>query len=1006
MSPTITTIAGGREFYQLPQDGTPATEVYLNFPIDVSVKPDGSFYASDTPSAYAAPSRAIFYVDTNGIMTTVAGATDAGYVDCQVTETWAEGIPAREACVWAQSFAAGPDGNLYIAYSHGLIRRVGPEGTITTVAGTNPFYGGGSGFSGDGGPATEAQMGTSLQGITFGPDGSLYIADHGNYRVRRVGPDGIIDTVAGKGYPSCPDYCSCGDGGPATDASLSFLADVAVGPDGSLYIADYTSIRKVGPDGIISTLACGTASYAAYLPDRSYDEGIPATSALAGRIRGIDIAADGSLYFSACDEKFGGTDRYCFVRRIGIDGIINTVVGTGVTGYSGDGAPPLQAQISIAASPGGGIDIGPEGSLYIADTNNLRIRRVGKSFPGADIANMTIPSEDGTLIHNFDSSGRHLNTLHALTGAMLYQFNYDGNGFLVSVTDGSGNVTTIERDAEGNATAIVSPYGQRSVVGLDANGYFRSIRNPASETVEFSYTDDGLLTTMTTPRNHSYRFTYDALGRITAAEDPSSGSSTLGRTELENGHEVTLTSEMGRVTTYRFERLASGERRQVTLFPDGTQEETLRGIDDSSITTVTPYGETTTLIQGPDPRFGMLSPISKNITFTTPGGLSSVSTGERTVNMANPDDPLSLTSQNDVKTVNGRSYTAHYDAATRTSTTTTPVGRQGTAVIDNLGRIVQREISGIVPTRYAYDTQGRLSTIAQGTGAEERTTTFGYIPAAGVVSWKASPIPLGGWWLLRTIPAGRVTRKTLPDGQAILLGYDAHGNVTSVTPPGKPAHLFAYTPVDLRSEYTSPSDTGTARTESFYNPDRQLTLIRLPDGQELTYAYDTAGRLSFLNLPGGAGSYAYAYHPETENLQSISAPGGSQLSFAYDGSLLTQQAWTGPVSGNVSQTVNNDFRVISENVNGAVPIGFSYDNDGLLILAGGLSITRSSQNGLITGTQIENVTDSRTYNAFGEFQVYSSLLLGDESVLCSVCARQTGARDSKDRDRRCGDAHL
>src|SRR5262249_44101398 len=129
------------------------------------------------------------------------------------------------------------DASLYIVDNGGRIRQVRPDGIISTVAGTV------RGFSGDGGPATQAALSFPV-GIAVGPDGSLYLADAGNGRIRRIAPDGIITTVVGIG-----SFGFSGDDGPATQAQLSNPSGVAVGPDGSLYIADTNNnrIRQVGP---------------------------------------------------------------------------------------------------------------------------------------------------------------------------------------------------------------------------------------------------------------------------------------------------------------------------------------------------------------------------------------------------------------------------------------------------------------------------------------------------------------------------------------------------------------------------------------------------------------------------------------------------------------------------------------------------------------------------------------------------------------------------------------
>ncbi len=139
-----------------------------------------------------------------------------------------DGGPATEAILYLPNgIALAPDGSLYIATYNNRIRRVGPDGLITTIAG-NGIYG----YGGDGGPATEASIGTR-SGIALAPDGSLYIADTDNNRIRRVGPDGLITTIAGNGI-----YGYGGDGGPTTEASIGFPSGIALGPNGSLYITD------------------------------------------------------------------------------------------------------------------------------------------------------------------------------------------------------------------------------------------------------------------------------------------------------------------------------------------------------------------------------------------------------------------------------------------------------------------------------------------------------------------------------------------------------------------------------------------------------------------------------------------------------------------------------------------------------------------------------------------------------------------------------------------------
>lgn len=222
----ITTIAGTQFFF-------PRFVRAVDAPLDnvtcVATDTRGNVYLCD------ASSDVIAKVSRDGMLTVVAGTGIRG------STTGAFKSPSR--------IAVDSAGNLYIAdKDNHRIRKIAVDGAITTVAGT-----GSGGFSGDGGPATKAPL-NSPRGVAVDLAGALYIADTQNCRIRRVGPDGTITTVAGTG-----SYGSSGDGGPATSAQLGYPHDVAVDAAGSLYVSDQYCgsqgcVRKVNPQGTISTL--------------------------------------------------------------------------------------------------------------------------------------------------------------------------------------------------------------------------------------------------------------------------------------------------------------------------------------------------------------------------------------------------------------------------------------------------------------------------------------------------------------------------------------------------------------------------------------------------------------------------------------------------------------------------------------------------------------------------------------------------------------------------------
>ena len=235
-----------------------------------------------------------------------------------------DGGPAAKARVDSpQGAAIGPDGSFYFAdWGNHRIRRIDPAGVITTVAGS-----GRAGDKGDGGPALKAELHQPHR-VILGPDGSLYISDQNNHRIRKVRPDGVIVTVAGNGTGG-----DSGDGGPAIQAQLNLPRSVAAAPDGTLYIADTYNhrIRKVAPDGVITTLA-GTG----HAGDAG--DGGPAAKAQLHGPQELVLARDGRLFIA--DQL---NHR---IRCIHPDGTITTAAGNGKRGFGGDGGPATAAQLS------------------------------------------------------------------------------------------------------------------------------------------------------------------------------------------------------------------------------------------------------------------------------------------------------------------------------------------------------------------------------------------------------------------------------------------------------------------------------------------------------------------------------------------------------------------------------------------------------------------------------------------------------------------------------------
>ncbi len=318
-------------------DGGPASAAQTSVPVSVVGLPDGGYLIFQQGLSL------VRRVSPTGIISTVAGNGTAGF--------GGDGGPATAAAMNAPSGGTlTPDGGLLIAdANNNRIRRVAPDGTMSTAVGT-----GAAAFGGDKGPATGAQISFPYD-VAFNPsDGSYLIADEDNNRIRRVAMDGTITTVAGTG-----GFDASGDGGIATRAGLADPSGVAFTGDGGYLIADSSNnrIRKVDAAGIISTVA-GTGAAG------SAGDGGPATSAqLNGPTR---VAVEQGGGFVIADRL---NNR---VRRVAPDGTISTVAGTGTAGSGGDGGPATAAQLNNVL----GVGVTAEGDYLVADTSNHRVRFV------------------------------------------------------------------------------------------------------------------------------------------------------------------------------------------------------------------------------------------------------------------------------------------------------------------------------------------------------------------------------------------------------------------------------------------------------------------------------------------------------------------------------------------------------------------------------------------------------------------------------------------------------
>jgi sugar lactone lactonase YvrE len=426
-------------------DGGTASSAQLDNPGGVAIDADGNLYVADADN-----DRVRKVEISTGNISTVAGNGVGGYSG--------DGGPATSAQLNGPNrIAIDASGNIYISDTYNYrVRKVDvTTGNISTVAGN-----GTRGFSGDGGLAINAQFSRSYgYGLAVDTHENIYITDFDNNRLRKVdATTGLISTIAGIGTAG-----DSGDGGPATNAQLWRPSDVALDTNGNIYIADYNNelIRKIDINtGIIFTVAGGGNS-----GDGSY-----ATDAWLGLPRGITIDANGNLYIA--------DGWHHSIRKVdNTTGYISTIAGNKTSGDSGDGGPATSAQLHDPH----GLEIDANGDVYIADYENHRIRKLTTTLANPDPSQFSFQSIGGEggeggkkvtadaagnvyLLAEATSTslvigeGDNAVTLSNPSGALSMVFaKYHSDGTLAwakNITNGNVVATDMKLDTQGNVFLV------------------------------------------------------------------------------------------------------------------------------------------------------------------------------------------------------------------------------------------------------------------------------------------------------------------------------------------------------------------------------------------------------------------------------------------------------------------------------------------------------------------------------------------------------------------------
>lgn len=911
-------------------NGEPALSAQIDFPGDVVIKPDGTIIFADVNN------YRIRQIDPFGMMSQLAGSGLPGYTG--------DGGPAIMAKIGvASQLALDDQGNLYFSdEANFVVRRIDTDGIIDTVAGT-----GIPGFSGDGGPATQARMGP--MGLAVGSDGALYIGDSLNARIRRVDPNGIIHTMAGTGIPG-----SSGDGGSALSARLSNeIRALTLDAAGNLYIVEtgnqvdgIQSIRRIDPGGTITlfagTRATGCAPESPNGPAEALDLCMPTDLVLGPNSDFYTIETGGSI-----------------IRRIGDDGFAERIAGLWQDyGYNGNGQPALNTLLDAPARGA----MHPDGSLVFSDSNNHLIRKIISPFPelASPDDTLLIPDSTGTGIYQFDVGGRHLATINAFSEEDLHHFQYDDDGLLETVIMRGGE-QQIQITRAHSQIDIEGPFGAVTALILNDDDQLIQVRYPDASGYDMTYDNEGFLETLTHTDGRQYDLTFEG-GKL--IQEKTSGGSQLDLAATETGVSLTrkVSGSQSRTAEHTLETDGSTVR---TLVVENEDQQALERMDTASADAalILPDGTTVTKTFSPHPRYGMFSPLQQ-LNIETPAGLIF----QQGLDVEETLAPVTgeLQDQTLIQNTNGRTLQALFTTADRSHVITTPEGRGITTWLDAYHRPIQQHIDGAFDVAWSYDAQGRLSTLSRLWSGHVVEKRFTYDPTTGRLQRIENELDgVTDHTDFQLDAFGRPTSITLPDLQTVILGpYDAMSRPLAIVPPGRPAHTMTYSEKGHLTRYSPPSlpDTGLNDTVFTYNLAHQIQSITRATGDTISFAYE-AGKKRLDTLSFDGETLDYAYDPEGR-LQSISRT-NTTLSWEYDGFLVTEMRWVGDIIGTVRYEYDDNFWITGIGVNLSPVVPFDHDDDGLLVQAGGLAIQRNAQNGWPQSATLGQLMTTWSYDAFG-----------------------------------------
>uniref|UniRef100_A0A8C1LUJ7 Teneurin-2 n=1 Tax=Cyprinus carpio TaxID=7962 RepID=A0A8C1LUJ7_CYPCA len=759
---------------------------------------------------------------------------------------------------------------------------------------------------GDGGKAVEATL-MSPRGVALDKNGLMYFVDA--TMIRKVDENGIISTLIKTNDLTAVRPLSCDSSMDVSQVRLEWPTDLAINPmDNSLYVLENNIILRISENHQVSIIA-GRPMHC-QVPGIDYSLSKLAIHSALESATAIAISHTGVLYIAETDEK-----RINRIRQVSTSGEISLLAGAAsecdckndvnCNCFSGDEGYAADASLNCPAS----LAVSPDGTLYIADLNNIRVRSVRSNRPNATASGQyEVGSSLEQELYVFGPDGLHRQTVSLITGLALYNFTYGLDGELAAVTDASNNTLRVRREASGSIRLVLLPENQVVTLGMDPAGSLRSVSALSQEVAQLSYyTNTELLASKSDETGWTNFYNYDSEGHLTNVTYPTGVVTSLHR-EMEETINIDMESSNRDDDVTVITNLSSVEasytvvqdqvRNSYQLYHNGT----LR-VSYANGMGISFHTEPHIIAGSVSPTIGR-----RNITLPTDSGLNSIEWRMR----------KELTKGK--VTVFGRKLRVHsrnllsidYDRNTRTE-----------KIYDDHRKFTLRII---------YDAQGRPATWLPSSSLA--LVNVSYSPTSRLVGLQRgsmsekSEFDTFGRILSRTFVDGKVWSFSYMDKSMVLLlqqsqkqyvfDFDTAGRLTAVTMPSMARHTMA-THVSvgyIRNTYNPPESNATI-IHDFSEDGRPRATFYLGTGRRVLYKYGKLGKLSEVLYDATAVTFGYDEMTgvlKMVNLQS----GGFSCTIRYRklGPLVDKQMYRfseeGMVNARFDYTYHdNSFRVAS-----------------------------------------------------------------------------------------------